>query len=108
MALANASLTTTTPASVVYTCSNPSGSALTAIVIYNSDTIDHTVNLYSCSAGAAAAIANQLQKIKIPAGESYSPPLGKLLLSNTDVIRANTVEANTTSAVVITFSIMNF
>jgi len=105
LSLVNATLTTT--AADVFTCPDADGSAITAIVLFNSDTVAHTVQLYACPANEAQVVENQLLNISIPAGESFSPDLGKLILANTDTITAKTGEADTTTAVAITISYLN-
>jgi len=105
MSLANASLSTSD--TDVFTCSNAGGSAITSIVFFNSDTVTHNVNLHACPAGEAHVVENQLIKVAIPAGESYTPDLGKLILADTDVLTALNDEANTTTAVGCTVSYLD-
>jgi len=105
MSLVNASLTTS--AQDIFTCSNADGSAITSIVFYNSDTVTHNVNLHACPANEAQVVENQLIKVAIPAGESYSPDLGKLILANTDTLTALNDEANTSTAVGCTVSYLD-
>lgn len=104
MALVNASLTTS--AIDVFTAANAGGVAITSIIFYNSDTVAHNVSLHACPANEAQAVENQLIKVNIPAGESYTfEP--KLILANTDTLTALNAESNTTTAVGCTVSYLN-
>ena len=104
MAIVNASLTTS--AQDVFTCSNSAGSMILAVIFYNSDSVEHNVNLHACPADEAPVVENQLLKVAIPAGESYAFDT-KMVLSNTDTLTALNDEANTSTAVGITVSYEN-
>ena len=101
MALANATLTTSTAA--IFTCANVKGTAVKAITLTNYSGSTVTVSLYACPLAEAAANENLiLNGLSIDAGKTYNYKEAELLLSNTDDIKA-LASANTSVAVTVSY-----
>ena len=104
MALANATLTDS--AATVFTA-NSAKTFLTAsvglIVCKNHDSSARTITVHACPAGEAAADENMLFEVSVPAGDTYTFS-EKLLLANTDVIKAF---ASVTSVCSVTVSYLD-
>lgn len=104
MALANATLTASASGVQIFLCGNTGGSAVTSIWLKNHDTSARTVTLHACPLAEAVSDENMLLEVSIPAGETYTLDAEKLILSDTDDLKAF---ADVTSVVTATVSYLD-
>lgn len=89
MAIFNTTITATSAASANTLASGSGQRAITTVIICNTGATDRTVTLYAIPGGGTASASNMIvNALNVPAGDTVSFDQEKMVLSNTDELKA--------------------